>query len=120
MPFEHGPFPQSWPHRPQFAALWLTAHAESWARSGQVASDEEDPVRKRDAQLERRLDRAVTEAVALRATELALPAELLLSRRQRSALLDGWAAGPPLSSLLTGFRRDQLGSAIDQAVAALA
>ncbi len=54
---------------------------------------------------------ALAEAVTRAAARLELPADLLLPRRQRERLLA--AAGAPLSSRLTGWRRDVLGAEID-------
>ncbi|MCC6475217.1 MAG: HRDC domain-containing protein, partial [Burkholderiales bacterium] len=54
------------------------------------------------------LDRAVAGAVEKVAAELALPPELLLSRRGRTRLLTGLAAGESPASRLVGWRRDLL------------
>lgn len=54
---------------------------------------------------------AVAEAVVRAAARLELPADLLLSRRQRDRLLAG--TGSPLSSRLAGWRREALGSDLD-------
>lgn len=62
------------------------------------------------------LDRAVAGAVEKVAAELALPPELLLSRRGRTRLLTGLAAGESPASRLVGWRRDLLGPAIDRAL----
>jgi len=53
----------------------------------------------------------------LRAAELGLPPELLLSRRQRDRLLRAWDGSGPLSASLRGFRRALLGSELDALIA---
>lgn len=64
------------------------------------------------------LDRAVAGAVEQVAAELALPPELLLSRRGRTRLLTGLGANESPTSRLAGWRRDVLGPAIDRALGA--
>ncbi|MFN7955997.1 MAG: HRDC domain-containing protein [bacterium] len=76
-----------------------------------------DPLRNRASSPPRQLDEKVAAAVEIVARDLALPTELLLSRRGRVRLLSGLPAGEPPSSRLAGWRREILGAAIDRAAA---
>lgn len=92
-------------HAPH-AAAWLAAHAAAVA----AAADAElpaDPPRAGRAERERmqRRSRAVAALVAEVAAREGLPAELLLSSRQRARLLAALDRGEPAGDHLTGFRR---------------
>lgn len=100
-----------------YAGEWLAALAA--ARAAVEAGAGADPPRPRsplDRERRELLERAVADLVARRATELGLPPELLLSRRQRGRLYAAWDGDAPLSTPLTGFRRDLLGAELDATV----
>jgi ribonuclease D len=96
-------------------------HAESWLAAHRAAVDaasiqplDPDPPRPGRAERERRerRSRAVADAVAEVARALALPAELLLSRKQRERLLADFDRGVPPADHLIGFRRELLAEPI--------
>jgi ribonuclease D len=105
---------------PGYDARRHAALVESWrdALSAAEAVSESAPPDEPRApvlsvtELDRR-DRAVAAVVEKKAAELALPPELLLSRRQRDALLRRWEGRSPLSAGLAGFRRALLGGDLD-------
>ncbi len=93
-----------------FAAAVL----EVLATAGESAPHPDD-AKGRVASPPRHLDERVAAAVEIVAGELALPTELLLSRRGRVRLLTGLPAGEPPSNRLSGWRREILGPALDRA-----
>ena len=95
-----------------FVDAWRIALAEAVAAA---ESAPPEPERKRSLSSDEfdRIDRAIAAVVEAKATELALPPELLLSRRQREALIARREANEPLSSGLRGFRCELLGAELD-------
>ena len=96
---------------PRWAAALQAARAEVEAGT----APPEDPrtpadVRDRQQALEVRIAALVTQ----HATELGLPAELLLSRRQRERAVETWLrTGGSLAAALGGFRGAVLGAELD-------
>lgn len=94
-----------------FVPLWIAALADAEAAADSAPpEDEPAPTAPRD-ELERR-DRALAGIVERKAKALELPPELLLSRRQREALLSGGDGSTALSERLTGFRRELFADAL--------
>ena len=107
---------------PGFDARRHAPHVESWrlalaaARAAAAlapAAPEPRPPGRELVAARERLDERIAAAAAEIGRALELPAELLLSRRQRERLIAEWDGAAPLSGSLTGFRRDLLGEALD-------
>jgi ribonuclease D len=103
----------------QHAARWAEglAAARAAADAG-TAPAEPAPLATAERLRRRALDEAISELVARRAAELGLPAELLLSRRQRDRALATWSGEGSLAEAIGGFRGRLLGAELD-ALAAL-
>jgi len=99
----------------RYAERWLAAHRAA-VESAAALTLEPDPPRPSRAERERleRRSRAVADAVAAVARELDLPAELLLSRRQRERLLAAHDRGISPAEHLTGFRRELLAAPLSR------
>ncbi len=98
----------------QHAAHWVAALAEARA-AADAGTAPAEPARRSSAERERRrtLDEAISALVARRSGELGLPAELLLSRRQRDRALDAWDGRGSLAETIGGFRGRLLGADLD-------
>jgi ribonuclease D len=94
----------------RFVEAWRAALAAAVAAA---ATHPPEPAPRRSAAERERLDRALAARVGAVARDLGLAPDLLLSRREREALLAGWDGEAPLASRLTGFRRALLGTACD-------
>jgi len=96
---------------PRWAAALLDARAAAAAGS---APPEDPPT---PAEIRERQDAIGVRVAALvtqKATELGLPGELLLSRRQRERAIETWQrVGGSLSAVLGGFRGALLGAELD-------
>jgi len=114
--------PEETPKLPGYDARRHAHLAGGWAAALAAALADADgsaevPVAPPPSRARRATERAVAAAVARRATELGLPAELLLPRRARERVLDAWEEGAPLVSALGGWRREALGPALVTAAA---
>jgi len=101
----------------EHAGLWLAALASARAAADRPGTAPAPRPARPAVPLERlkRVGHALAEAVARRAGTLELAPELILSRRQRDRLLRAWDGAAPLSSGLTGWRRELLAAAVDAA-----
>lgn len=97
-------------HAARWAEALATAHLELASREPSPA-----PPVPSAADFDRRIaiGDAVSALVARRATELSLPPELLLSRRQRDRALDAWGGRGSLTAVIGGFRGTLLGAELD-------
>jgi ribonuclease D len=97
------------------AARWSAALDEARRAVADGTAPEEDPRPTPEAREARQaLDTRISALVAQRAAELQLPAELLLSRRQRDRALDAWVRrGGSLAAAVGGFRGRLLGADLD-------
>lgn len=100
---------------------WREALEAARAAADAGTAPEEDP-RLPAAERERRdlLDTAIAALVVRRANELELPAEALLSRRQRERALDAWDGRASLAAAVGGFRGALLGAELDALAGAAA
>jgi ribonuclease D len=100
----------------QHAAQWVEAltAARSAADAGTAPAEPARPPAEERAR-RRALEEAISELVARRAGELGLPAELVLSRRQRDRALAAWRrrGKGSLAEELGGFRARLLGAELD-------
>jgi ribonuclease D len=98
-------------HAPRWAAALLAARAEAAAGTAPPDDPPTPPdVRDRQQALEVRIAALVTR----KATELGLPGEQLLSRRQRERAVETWLrTGGSLAAALGGFRGALLGAELD-------
>ncbi|MEO7795189.1 MAG: HRDC domain-containing protein [Thermoanaerobaculia bacterium] len=105
-----------------YAARWIEALAAARAVASIAAGDvaEPAPLSPRERARRRALEEAISELVAQRAGELGIPAELLLSRRQRDRALSAWRenGGGSLAEILGGFRGRLLGDDLEALAAA--
>ena len=91
------------------ANAWLAAHAEAVAVAARTELPPDPPrPSRRERERDERRSHAVADAVTEIARALELPAELLLSRRQRQHLLAALDRGDSPAAHLTGFRRELL------------
>jgi ribonuclease D len=99
----------------RFASRWAEALGEARRAAAEGGAPPEDPRPTPEAREARQtLEARVSALVAQRATELQLPAELLLSRRQRDRALDAWGRrGGSLAAAIGGFRGRLLGADLD-------
>lgn len=96
-------------------ARWAAALQAARAEVAAGTAPPEDPPTPADVR-ERRdaLSERIAAVVTRRATEMAIPAELLLSRRQRERAIDAWmAAGGSFNATLGGFRGALFGAELD-------
>jgi ribonuclease D len=113
--------PQEAVRLPGYDARRHASHMPRWiealaaARGEANATPLDTPVVPSRAERDRRnsLETAVSALVARRASELELPPELILSRRQRDRLLDAWDGRGSLGEVLGGFRGALLGDDLD-------
>lgn len=100
----------------QHAARWpdALAAARAAAEAG-TAPEEPAPLPAREREPRRALEEAISALVSLRAGELGLPPELLLSRRQRDRALAAWGGSKTnsLAEAVGGFRGRLLGAELD-------
>jgi ribonuclease D len=98
-----------------FAPRWAAALQEARAAVEAGTAPPEDP--RTPADVRDRLEAIGVRVAALvtqKATELGLPAELLLSRRQRERAIETWLrSGGSLAAILGGFRGALLGADLD-------
>lgn len=99
----------------RFGARWSAALEEARRAVADGTAPAEDPRPSAEAREARQaLETKISALVAQRANELQLPAELLLSRRQRDRAMDAWArGGGSLAAALGGFRGGLLGAELD-------
>jgi ribonuclease D len=99
----------------RFVARWAEALADARRAAADGTAPAEDPRPGPEAREARQaLELKVSALVVRRANELQLPAELLLSRRQRDRALDAWArSGGSLAAAVGGFRGALLGADLD-------
>lgn len=100
---------------------WREALQEARA-AAEAGTAPEEVLRLSAAERDRRepLEKAIAALVARRATELELPAEALLSRRQRERALDAWDGRGSLAAAVGGFRGALLGAELDALAGAVA
>jgi ribonuclease D len=101
-------------HEPHFAAWRAALEAARAAAKSGAPDGPGRPASPFDREAAKAIGQAVARVVEQAAAGLALPPELLLSRRQRDRLLRGWDGTTPLSERLAGFRRGLLGAALDE------
>ena len=98
-----------------FAPRWAAALHEARAAVDAGTAPAEDP--RTPAEVRDRLEAIGVRVAALvtqKATELGLPGELLLSRRQRERAIETWLrTGGSLAAVLGGFRGALLGAELD-------
>ncbi|MEO8276951.1 MAG: ribonuclease D [Thermoanaerobaculia bacterium] len=99
---------------------WIEALKQAHAQVAAGTAPPEPEARaqsKAERERRKKLDDAIGAAVTRRATEMGLPPELLLSRRQRDRALEAWGGKGKLSAALVGYRRELLGEEMDRLVA---
>jgi ribonuclease D len=98
-------------------ARWIAALAEARAAVEAGTAPPEDPPFDR-AERDRRdaIDKAMAAVVTAKAAALALPPELLLSRRQRERAIEAWGGRGSLADAVGGFRGALLGAELDAAL----
>jgi ribonuclease D len=103
------------------AARWGQALEAARAEVAAGTAPDEDPRPSADER-ERRdaIEKAMVALVARRANELELPADVLLSRRQRERALDAWGGRGSLAAALGGFRGTLFGAELDALAGAAA
>ena len=100
-------------HAPH-AARWVEALAEARAAADAGTAPVEPARESADERGQRRaLEESITELVARRSGEIGIPAELLLSRRQRDRALTTWGGRGSLAASIGGFRGRLLGADLD-------
>jgi ribonuclease D len=118
--------PQDVPTLPGYDPRRHAAHGARWTAALEWARAEvaagtappEDPRLEAEARDRRDvIDKAMAAVVTRRATELELPPELLLSRRQRERAIDAWDGRGSLADAVGGFRGALFGAELDAAVA---
>jgi ribonuclease D len=116
--------PEAVPALPGFDRRRHAAHARRWVDALRDARAEaaarplpEDPLPPpaERARL-KAVEVAIVAVVAQRAADLALPADLILSRRQRERALAAWDGRGSLGTAIGGFRGELLGADLDRAV----
>lgn len=98
-------------------ARWIAALAEARAAVEAGTAPPEDPPFDR-AERDRRdaIEKAMAAVVTAKAAALALPPELLLSRRQRERAIEAWGGRGSLGDAVGGFRGALLGAELDAAL----
>jgi ribonuclease D len=103
-PRRHAPYTTRWREALQAARAEVAAG---------TAPDDDPPMPAGERERRDALEKAIAALVVRRANELELPAEVLLSRRQRERALDAWDGRGSLAAAVGGFRGALLGAELD-------